>query len=71
MQAYEEGKLDEVFGCGTAAVISPVGTLGYRGKDIIINNNEMGKISSFLYDTITGIQYGKLEDSFGWVIKVN
>jgi len=48
-----------------------VGTLGYRGKDIIINNNEMGKISSFLYDTITGIQYGKLEDSFGWVIKVN
>ncbi len=69
--AYKNGKLQEVFGCGTAAVISPVGTLGYGGKDMIINNNEMGKISSFLYDTLTGIQYGKLPDSFGWVIKVN
>ncbi|MDD4315903.1 MAG: aminotransferase class IV, partial [Clostridia bacterium] len=69
--AYKNGKLDEVFGCGTAAVISPVGTLGYGGKDMVINNNEMGKISSFLYDTLTGIQYGKLADPFGWVIKVN
>ncbi len=71
VKAYNDGKLEEVFGCGTAAVISPVGVLGYGGKDMIINNNEMGKISSFLYDTLTGIQYGKLADPFGWIEKVN
>ena len=71
IKAYEEGKLDEAFGTGTAAVISPVGLISYKGKDMVINNNEMGKITSFLYDTITGIQTGKVADELGWVIKVN
>lgn len=71
LQAQEEGKLDEAFGCGTAAVISPVGVLGYGGKDIIINNNQMGPVASFLYDTITGIQYGKIEDKYNWLIAIN
>lgn len=71
VEAYQNGKLDEVFGCGTAAVISPVGTLGYNGKDMIINNNEMGKVATFLYDNLTGIQYGKQKDKLNWVVKVN
>lgn len=70
IEAQKAGKLQEAFGCGTAAVISPVGVLGYKGEDIIINNNEMGKITTFLYDTLTGIQYGKLKDEFNWIINL-
>ena len=71
VKAHEEGRLDEVFGTGTAAVISPVGVLGFRGKDLVINNNEMGEISRIAYDGITGIQYGRNADEFGWVIRCN
>ena len=67
----EEGKLDEAFGSGTAAVISPVGVLNIGGQDNVINNFEMGPITSYLYDRLTGIQYGRYEDPFGWVVKVN
>lgn len=66
--AYKEGRLTEAFGSGTAAVISPVGVLHYKGEDMVINNFEMGKITSFLYDNLTGIQYGRKEDPFGWVV---
>lgn len=69
--AYDAGKLDEVFGTGTAAVISPVGTLKWGDKVMTINNNKIGPVSQKIYDTMTGIQYGKLEDKFGWVHKVN
>lgn len=71
VKAYENGKLDEAFGTGTAAVISPVGIIGYKGKDMIINNQVMGKITAELYDKLTGIQYGRLEDKFGWVNHIN
>ncbi|MBQ8178514.1 MAG: branched-chain amino acid aminotransferase [Clostridia bacterium] len=67
----EQGKLDEAFGSGTAAVISPVGVLNIGGEDKVINNFEMGPITSYLYDKLTGIQYGRYEDTFGWVVKVN
>lgn len=70
-KAYEEGKLNECFGTGTAAVISPVGQLTYKGKDMIINNGKMGEITEKLYDRMTGIQTGRYEDKFGWVVKVN
>lgn len=70
-KAYEDGTLKESFGTGTAAVISPVGVIGYKGKDMIINNGEMGEITSFLYDKITGIQQERYEDEFGWVTEVN
>ncbi|NCA92036.1 branched-chain amino acid aminotransferase [bacterium] len=70
VEAHRSGKLYEVFGTGTAAVISPVGLLHYKGEDLIINNNEMGKISSYAYDNITGIQNGRLKDEFNWVEKV-
>ncbi len=66
-----EGKLNEAFGSGTAAVISPVGVLNINGEDKVINNFEMGEITSYLYDKLTGIQYGRYPDTFGWVVKVN
>ncbi len=69
-KAYDEGKLDEVFGTGTAAVISPVGHLKWGDKIMTINNNEIGKISQMLYDTMTGIQWGKIPDEFGWTVKI-
>ncbi len=64
--ASQNGKLKEVFGTGTAAVISPVGHLKWGEKVIEINNGEIGPISQKLYDTLTGIQWGKLPDKFNW-----
>ena len=68
--SYYAGKLDEVFGTGTAAVISPVGELNWDGRVIVINNGEIGKISHLLYDEITGIQWGEKPDTFGWTLEV-
>ena len=68
--AYDAGKLDEVFGTGTAAVISPVGHLKWGDKVMTINDNKIGPISQMLYDTMTGIQWGKIEDTFGWTVKI-
>lgn len=66
-EAAENGKLNEIFGTGTAAVISPVGWFGYHGKDYEVNKGEMGEISKMIYDELTGIQNGKYPDKFGWV----
>lgn len=66
-KAYDDGKLDEVFGTGTAAVISPVGHLKWNDKIMTINDNKIGKVSQMLYDTMTGIQWGKIPDEFGWI----
>ncbi|MBE6847608.1 MAG: branched-chain amino acid aminotransferase [Ruminococcus sp.] len=68
--AYDTGKLDEVFGTGTAAVISPVGHLKYGDKIMEINGNKIGPVSQKIYDTMTGMQWGKLEDQFGWIVPV-
>ncbi len=68
--AHEAGKLEEVFATGTAAVISPVGELGWQERTMIINNNEIGAMSQKLYDTLTGIQTGKIKDEFGWMMEV-
>ena len=69
-EAYDKGELTEVFGSGTAAVISPVGTLKYEDREIVINNNDPGEITKKLYDTYIGIQSGKLEDKHGWRVIV-
>ncbi|MCI7805041.1 MAG: branched-chain amino acid aminotransferase [Oscillospiraceae bacterium] len=68
--AYDAGKLDEVFGTGTAAVISPVGHLKWNDKIMEINDNKIGEISQMLYDTMTGIQWGKIPDEYGWVVEL-
>lgn len=69
-KAYDEGMLKEVFGSGTAAVISPVGELKYKDKIMKINDGKIGEISKYLYDTLTGVQWGKLEDKYGWMTKI-
>lgn len=61
------GKITEVFGCGTAAVIAPVGKFGFKDEEYIINNNEVGSITQHLYDELTGIQTGAIPDRFDWV----
>ena len=64
------GKLTEAFGSGTAAAISPVGTICYKDKDYVINNNKTGVWTQKFYDILIGMQYGELEDKYGWVYKV-
>ena len=69
--AHENGLLEEAFGTGTAAVISPIGQLTWDGKDMIINHNKTGDLSSRIYNEITQLQYGKVKDPFDWIVKVN
>ncbi|NLP30262.1 MAG: branched-chain amino acid aminotransferase [Clostridiales bacterium] len=69
-EAHNNGKLNEIFATGTAAVISPVGELCWQDKSIIINKGEIGEISKRLYDELTDIQYGVKTDEFGWVVEV-
>jgi branched-chain amino acid aminotransferase len=66
-EASKAGKLNEAFGTGTAAVISPIGTLNYDGDIISINDGKTGPIAAKLYDTITGIQDGSIEDKYDWI----
>ena len=67
MQAHAAGRLKEVFGAGTAAVISPVGQIKYKDQIITINNNQTGPIAQKYYKAITDIQYGRAEDPMGWI----
>ncbi|WP_188067555.1 branched-chain amino acid aminotransferase [Brevibacillus brevis] len=68
--AYVNGELEEAFGTGTAAVISPVGDLNWNGHQMIINGEKTGELTTRLYDEMTGIQYGEREDKLGWSVKV-
>lgn len=69
-EASEKGTLKEVFGSGTAAVISPVGLIHHKGSTINIGSGSIGDFAKRLYDEITGIQYGKIEDKHGWIHSV-
>ncbi len=69
-EASKNGSLEEVFGTGTAAVISPVGHLRFEDHVMQVGDGGIGKFSQKLYDTITGIQLGKIEDEFGWTVEV-
>ena len=68
--AYKNGTLNEAFGTGTAAVVSPMGLLDNGKEKMIINDQQIGPIAQKLYDTLTGIQWGKIEDKYGWTVKV-
>ena len=70
IEAAENGKLDEAWGCGTAAVVSPVGWLSYKGKTYEICGGKIGETTQMLYDELTGIQWGKIADPFGWIYNV-
>jgi branched-chain amino acid aminotransferase len=67
MADIRAGKVTEAFGSGTAAVITPVGKLSYKDEVLQLTGGTVGKITQTLYDTLTGIQTGKLKDEFGWV----
>ncbi|MFA5670342.1 MAG: branched-chain amino acid aminotransferase [Balneolaceae bacterium] len=69
-EAHADGSLQEIFGSGTAAVISPVGLIHHKGNSIEINNNETGPMAKRMFAEITDIQYGRKEDRHGWVHSV-
>jgi len=70
ISAHRAGTLREVFGCGTAAVITPVGSLGWKGEDLVINEGRPGEVSRRLFDAITDIQYGRAPDTHGWMTEL-
>ncbi len=70
IEATRNGRLKEAFGTGTAAVISPVGQMTYKGEDHIVGGGRMGELSQRLYDEIVGMQYGERPDPHGWVERI-
>jgi len=68
--AHKAGTLEEVFGTGTAAVISPVGELAYKGHRMVVGGGRIGPTTQKLYDAIVGIQYGTAADTHGWTVEV-
>jgi len=69
-EAAHTGHLNEAFGTGTAAVVSPVGTLSWENDTETVNGGKIGPITQRLYDTLVGIQYGEIEDTLGWITKI-
>lgn len=69
-QASKKGTLREVFGCGTAAVVTAVGYMEYKGEGITINEGKVGALTANIFDTVTGMQTKKVADEFGWVTDV-
>ena len=65
------GRLTEAFGTGTAAVISPVGTLCLGEEKLTLGDGGIGRVSQHLYDSLTGIQYGRLEDKNNWIVRLD
>ncbi len=70
LDAMKTGRLEEAWGCGTAAVVSPIGRLMYKDTEYVINGEKIGDVTQKLYDTLTGIQWGKCADTFGWIHKI-
>ncbi len=71
VEAYRSGKLEEAFGTGTAAVISPIGELNWQGDKLTLNGGQTGPLAAKLYEFMTGMQRGTLEDPFGWIVEIN
>lgn len=71
VEASKNGSLKEIFASGTAAVISPIGTLNYKGTDVTVADGKVGPVAQKLYDTLYGIQTGTVEDFMGWTYKLN
>lgn len=69
-RAAKAGELTEAFGTGTAAVVSPVSQLTFKGENYAIGDGSIGKLTKTMYDTLTGIQYGRIADTMGWITKV-
>ncbi len=69
-EAAENGKLEEAWGTGTAAVISPVGELNIHNKSYILSGGKIGELSQKLYDSLTDIQWGRVKDTHGWGVEI-
>jgi len=69
-EGIESGRLTEAFGTGTAVVVSPVGQFTYRDRTVTLGDGNTGEVTQKLYDTLTGIQYGRIPDSYGWTIEL-
>ncbi len=69
-ESMANGTLEEAWGCGTAAVVSPIGELCYKDQVYIVNEGKIGSLTQHLYDTLTGIQWGKTEDPYNWTYKL-
>ena len=70
LEAAANGTLEEAWGTGTAAVVSPIGELAEGDKKVTINNNEIGPVTQRLYDELTGIQWGRVADPHNWITKI-
>jgi branched-chain amino acid aminotransferase len=70
LDALKSGKLEEAWGCGTAAVVSPIGKLAFGDEEYVVCGGKIGEVTQKLYDILTGIQWGKVEDPYGWVYKL-
>jgi branched-chain amino acid aminotransferase len=71
ISAAKDGRLKEAFGTGTAAVISPVGQITFKGEDYIVAGGKMGELSQRLYNEIVDIQYAKKKDLYGWMERID
>lgn len=69
-ELYQQGKVKEVFATGTAAVISPIGTLGWQDKEMTFNHGDIGEYTQKIYDTLYGIQTGHIKDTLNWIVKL-
>jgi len=70
IEGISSGKVKEIFGCGTAAIIAPVGSLWYKGAPYEVADGQTGEVTQRLFDDLIGIQSGEREDSHGWVVEV-
>lgn len=68
--AMKSGALKEAWGCGTAAVVSPIGEFNYKGQKYTVGDGKIGEVTQHLYDELTGIQWGKKPDKYGWTCPV-
>jgi len=71
LAAIKSGQITEVFGCGTAAVIAPVGKFEFDQQIVTINDNQSGPVATRLFNTLTDIQYGRVQDPYGWTLRIN
>ena len=69
--AMANGTLEEAWGCGTAAVVSPIGELAYKDEVFTVNGGKIGPVTHHLYEVLTGIQWGKIEDKYGWTVQID
>ena len=69
-EAAKKGTMEEAWGTGTAAVVSPIGELAEGDEKVIINNNQIGPVTQRLYDELTGIQWGRVADPHDWIMKL-